>query len=97
MTMTSKFVATALLAALVATGCGASAEEKQAACWTTRQAINEEIALIKGMDPQDYMEIYRPTDNTVEVEGLDLQGQWQYWRTRWREALNDLALSLPDC
>jgi hypothetical protein len=97
MAMTPKVAVVVLLVASLTAGCGASAEEKQAACWTTRQAINEEIALIEGMDPQDYMEIYRPTDNTVEVEGLDLWGMHQYWRTRWREALNDLALSLPDC
>ena len=46
MTMISKFVATALLAALVTTGCGASAEEIEAACWAQREAIAAEMQAI---------------------------------------------------
>jgi len=46
MTMTSKFVATALLAALVATGCGQS----EANCWAKRRDIVAEMQVWASMD-----------------------------------------------
>ena len=50
MAMTPKVAVAALLVASLTAGCGASAEEKETACWTKRQAIIAEMQVWTAMD-----------------------------------------------
>ena len=50
MSATPKIAIVALLLASLTAGCGASAEEKEAACWAKRQALIAEIAAVPTME-----------------------------------------------
>ena len=103
--MTSKFVATALLAALVATGCGASAEEKEVACWAKRQALLAEIAALQELhstwppsNPSWVEAVYGWVDDNPfpqdwpDWHWKDIRYDWNYERL-----IGELAADLPDC
>ena len=96
--MTSKFVATALLAALVATGCGASAEEKEATCWTTRNAIFDEIEAAEAMKFYDLMATYEDRVPFIVVDQGEYSTADQNNRTIYRHFVWEyLSDRLPDC
>ena len=81
MTVTSRIATTALLATLVATGCGASAEEKAAACWAQREAILAEIATLETWDRKSFEKAYKTGFNQPGISAV---------RSR-------LYRSMPDC
>jgi hypothetical protein len=98
MAVTPKVAVVALLVASLTAGCGASAEEKEAACWTTRQAIIAEISAVAIMDSWAQYSVYneRSQEFWGEDEGkLSRKVSDQIWNERTISHM--LAAELPDC
>ena len=87
MAMTSKVAVAALLVASLTAGCGASAEEKEAACWTKRQALVAEIAAVPEMSAAALKAAY----------GTSGIAQSWSWRNDVDHVQAWLAKQLPDC
>ncbi len=85
MAMTSKVAVAALLVASLTAGCGASAEEKETACWAKREALVAEIAAVPRLRADALKAAYGTTGKSYSraAEAEDVQ--------------NRLAGKLPDC
>ena len=97
--MTLKVAVAALLVASLTAGCGASAEEKETACWAKRQAIIAEISAVAIMDPWVQYSVYNERAeefwgedyDEVELSHTTDQG----WNARTISHM--LEADLPDC
>ena len=99
MAVTPKVAVVALLVASLTAGCGASAEEKEAACWAKRQAIIAEISAVAIMDPWVQYSVYNERAEKFWGEDYDevklSRTTDQMWNARTIGHM--LAADLPDC
>ena len=99
MAVTPKVAVAALLVASLTAGCGASAEEKETACWTKRQAIIAEISAVATMDSWTQHSLY---DERFR-EFYDNTPGWGLSKETVNQSSNAfrigemLAADLPDC
>ena len=99
MAVTPKVAVVALLVASLTAGCGASAAEKEAACWTKRQAIIAEISAVATMDSWTqhslYNERWREFDGNHP--GWHLSKETNHQSSNAFRIGEMLAVDLPDC
>jgi len=100
MDMTSKIATTALLVALVATGCGGggpSEAEIETACWAKRTAIFDEIEAVEEMM---HAQLRSYEDRVLRIEpeegasSSSYSQSWGLFRARIQDYLFD---QLSDC
>ena len=100
MTMISKIATTALLDALVATGCGGggpSEAELERACWAKRTAIFDEIEAVEEMTWGQLRSYEDRVPRREPEEGASFSSasqSWGFYRAHVQDYLFD---QLPDC
>ena len=100
MDMTSKIATTALLVALVATGCGGggpSEAEIERACWAKRTAIFDEIEAVDEMSHKQLRSYEDRVPRREPEEGASnssVSQSWGFYRGYVRDYLFD---QLSDC
>jgi len=95
MAMTPKVAVAVLLVASLTAACGASAEEKEAACWAKRQALLAEISAVDTMDSTTQQLLY--SERVKESMGRTRGIQIGYQVTNARIITKMLTKDLPDC